>query len=182
LRNPPDWLALRFSPPAWDRFKNTRVHVRGTVAFDFYHHGETTVLPLYGNGAVPGIGRCSVMTVDDRYAEPILKVLCESPRALPAASIVLTNGPTGREWSVGLNSAWTNSPGPHETWLSPLHRGQSFFRLTNSVEYTPGSQWLVPVSALPSARVEITPEIVTGHALTHFDFGEMTLAPFLARH
>ncbi|HEY6370301.1 MAG TPA: hypothetical protein VIX37_06960, partial [Candidatus Sulfotelmatobacter sp.] len=67
----------------------------------------------------------------------------------------------------------------HETWLSPLHRGQSFSRLTRSATSVPGSQWLVPMSYLSSARVEITPEIVSGRALAGFDFGEVKLASWL---
>ena len=177
-----DWLALRFSGAAWERVKNARVRVHGTAAFDFYRPGETAVLPLDGSANVPGMGRCTVLTVDDRFSEQMLKVFCESPRELPAASIALKHEPSGREWRLALNSASTFSPGPHETWLSPLHRGQSFFRLTHSVESLPDSRWLVPVSDLPSARIEITPEIVTGHALAQFDLGELTLASFLARH
>jgi hypothetical protein len=180
--NPPDWLALRFSGQAWERVRNARVRIHGTAAFDFCRPGETAVLFPDGSADIPGMGRCTAMTVDDRYGEQILKVFCESPRNLPAASIALRHEPSGREWRLGLNSASTYSPGPHETWLSPLHRGQSFFRLTTSVESAPGSRWLVPVSDLPSARIEITPEIVTGHALAHFDLGEVTLASFLARH
>ena len=182
LYNTPDWLALRFSGPAWEHVKNVRVRIHGTAGFDFYRPGETAVLSPDGSADIPGMGRCTTMTVDDRYAEQMLKVFCESPRELPTASISLRHEPSGREWRLRLNSAVTYSPGPHETWLSPLHRGQSFFRLTNSVQSLPGSQWLVPVSDLPSARIEITPEIVTGHALAQFDLGEVTLAPFLARH
>ena len=175
----PDWLALRFSGAAWERVKNARVRVRGTVAFEFYRRGKTTLLPMQGSGSVANLGRCTTLGVSDRFSEEMLKVLCESPRELPAASIVLRHEPSGREWREGLNSAVTYSPGPHETWLSPLHRGQSFFRLTNSVTSVPGSQWLVPISYLSSARVEITPEIVTGHALTDFDLGEATLVSWL---
>ncbi len=178
---PPDWLALRFSGAAWERVKNARVHVRGTAAFEFYRRGETAILPAQGSGNVTDLGRCTALTVDDRFSEEILKVLCESPRVLPVASITLRHEPSGREWREGLNSAVTYSPGPHETWLSPMHRGQSFFRLTNSVTSVPGSQWLVPMSYLSSARVEITPEIASGHALAGFDFSEVTLASWLVR-
>jgi hypothetical protein len=38
---------------------------------------------------------------------------------------------------------------------------------------------MVPEAYVPSARLEITPEIPTGHALARFDFGEVTLAPWL---
>jgi hypothetical protein len=117
--NPPDWLALRFSGQAWERVRNARVRIHGTAAFDFCRPGETAVLFPDGSADIPGMGRCTAMTVDDRYGEQILKVFCESPRNLPAASIALRHEPSGREWRLGLNSASTYSPGPHETWLSP---------------------------------------------------------------
>ena len=177
----PDWLVLRFSGAAWERVKNARVRVRGTAAFEFYRRGETAILPAHGSANVVDLGRCTALTVDDRYSEELLKVLCESPRELPVALITLRHEPSGREWREGLNSAITYSPGPHETWLSPMHRGQSFFRLTNSATFVPGSLWLVPIDYLSSARVEITPEIVLGHALAGFDFGEVTLASWLVR-
>ena len=179
---PPDWLALRFSAPAWERFKNTRVRIHGRMAFDFYRRYATAHLPPDGSGDVPGLGHCTVMTVDDRFYEAMLKVFCESPRELPAASIRLRHDPSGREWKLRLNSAVTYTPGPHDTWLSPLHRAQSFFRLTRSMESRPGSQWLVPISYVPSLRVEISPERVTGHGLALFDFGEVALASWLVQH
>jgi hypothetical protein len=43
----------------------------------------------------------------------------------------------------------------------------------------PGSQWLLPRSYIASGRIEITPEIVTGHALAAFDLGEIMLASWL---
>jgi len=177
--SPPDWLALRFSVPAWERLKNVRVRIHGIAAFDLYRRGAAGVLPGQGNGDVPDFGHCTVMTAEGRYFEEMLKVYCESPRGLPAASITLRHEPSSREWRIRLNSSVTYSPGPHATWLSPLHRGQSFFHLTNSVESMAGSQWLVPISYLSSARIEITPEIVTGHTLAGFDFGEVTLASWL---
>ncbi len=177
--DPPEWLVLSFAGPAWNRVKNARVRIRGSAAFEFYHPGETTILPAQGSANAPGLGRCTAARVDDRYSEQTLKVLCESLRALPAVSITLRHEPSGRVWRLGLNSATSYSPGPHATWLSPLHRGQSFFRLTDSVPSTPGFQWLVPASYVSSARVEITPEIVTGHALARFDFADVALSPWL---
>jgi hypothetical protein len=177
----PQWLALSFSGAAWERVKNARARIRGTAAFEFYRSGETTILPAQGSGSAPGLGRCRAGTVDDRLSEQMLKVLCESPRELPAAWITLRHEPSGRVWRESLNSAVTYSPGPHETWLSPLHRGQTFFRLTRADGAEPGSRWLVPASYLWSARVAITPEIVTGHALARLDFPDVTLSSWLVR-
>ncbi|MBI5282012.1 MAG: hypothetical protein HY858_10045 [Candidatus Solibacter usitatus] len=177
--NPLEWLVLSFTDSAWNRVKNAHVRIGGSAALEFYHPGETTILPMLGSGNVPGLGRCTAATVEDRFSEQMLKVLCESPRVLPAASITLRHEPSGRVWMHGLNSAVTYAPGPHGTWLSPLHRGQSFFRLTGSVPSEAGSQWLVPASYLSSSRVEITPRIVTGRALARFDFAGVALSSWL---
>lgn len=177
--DPPEWLVLSFSSSAWGRVRNARVRVRGSAAFQFYRLGETTILPTQGSLDAPGVGRCTAVTVEDHYSEPLQKVLCESPRVLPATSITLRHDASGRVWQERLHSAITLSPGPNRTWLSPLHRRQSFFRLTNTVPTSPGSRWLVPASYLSSARLEITPEIVTGYALTRFDFADVALSAWL---
>jgi hypothetical protein len=176
---PPEWLVLSFAGPAWNRVKSARVRIRGSVAFEFYHPGETTILLAQGSANAPELGRCTAARVDDQFSEPLLKVLCESPRALPAASTTLRHVPSDRMWLQNLNSAFRFSPWPHGTWLSPLHRGQSYFGLTDSVPSTLSSQWFVPASYVSSARVEITPEIVTGHALARFDFADVALSPWL---
>jgi len=176
---PPEWLMLSFAGPAWNRVKDARVRIRGSAAFEFYHPGETTILPVQGSANAPGLGRCTAARADDRYSERTLKVLCESPRAVPAALITLRHEPSGRVWRQGLRSSGMYYPGPHGTWLSPLHRGQSFFSLTDAVPSTLGSEWLVPESYVSSARVEITPEIVTGRALARFDFAGVALSSWL---
>ena len=168
----PEWLVLRFSGPAWESVKNGPVRIRGSAAIQFYRLGETTAIPASGSGTVAGVGYCTSRPVGDQLYEDLLKVLCESPRELPAASVVLRHAASGREWSERLNSSMTFSPGPHDTWLSPLQRGQTFFRVTNT---TPGSQWEMPRDYVAGARVAITPEVVTGHGLTNFEFNGVTL-------
>jgi hypothetical protein len=175
----PDWLMLSFSPSAWQHVKDGRVHVSGAAAFDFYRPGQTAILPTQGAGSVRDLGRCTATATEERFSDSALKVLCESPRELPAATITLRHESSGREWKLGLHSSIAYSPGPHETWLSPLNRAQSFFQLTNGDTSAPGSQWLVPATLVPAARLEITPEIPTGHALAHFDFGDVQLSSWL---
>jgi len=174
----PDWLTLSFSRSAWEHVKNARVHITGTVAIEYYHPGRTTILPTQGSGEVADLGRCTTLTTDDGRTQAF-KLECESPRELPAAVMVLRHEASGREWKERLSSSITYMPGPHETWLSPLHRGESFFHLVDVMTPGPGSQWLVPASDLPSARLEITPEIVTGHALARFDFPGVALSTWL---
>ena len=174
--SPPEWLVLRFSRTAWELVKNAHVRISGTAVVDFYRQGQTTILPTQGTGDVPGLGRCTSLTLDGTTDS--LKVECESPASLRAAAIVLRHEPSGREWTERLNSSLAYTPGPHETWLSPLHRGQSFFRLIYQPPW-PGSRMLVPASDLPSTHLEITPEIPTGQALARFDFADVPLSTWL---
>jgi len=127
-------------------------------------------MPTTGTRDVPDLGKCTASLVEDRFYEGVFKLLCESPGELRAANIRLSHAPSGREWKERLNSSITYSPGPHETWFSPLKRSQTFFRLTDKVTTHPGARYLVPTEYLPSAQLHITPEIVTGAAISHFEF------------
>jgi len=171
----PEWLELHFSRPVWERVRHARAHIRGWATLQFYHPGQTVVLPVDGHADVPDLGRCTSALVDDHFSAPLLKVLCESPREIPAASLNLRHDASGRELRDRLNSSMRITLGPHEAWLSPLHRGQTYFRLTDQVVLMPGGQWMFPLSYVAASHVSITPEVVTGKALVDFDFGEADL-------
>lgn len=177
---PADWILLYISDTAWSRLQGAQVQIRGWMALDFYRYGETVTMGTRDVGASSEIGRCTSGPVRGGVVGPMLKVLCESPRSLPQISVTLRHEPSGEIWSERINSSFTYRPGPNRSWLSPLHRGQSFFHLTDSVERAPGSRWNVPAEYLNSSRIEITPEIMTGHAISYFDFGEVPLTRWLA--
>jgi energy-coupling factor transporter ATP-binding protein EcfA2 len=120
-------------------------------------------------GTVPHMGRCTAMTVDDVFSEDALKILCESPRGVPNASVVLRHDASGREWRSLLTSSIGYTPGTHESWLSPVARGQAYFRLTARLDAGPGSEWVVPRQYVSALRISIRPEIPTGHALVPFE-------------
>jgi hypothetical protein len=168
---PAQSLSLYFAPSAWDLVKNGRVHITGTAAFDFYRPGQTVLLPAEGAADVPGLGRCTSIHAEQNFStDGALKVECESPRELASATVRPSNLALARNWGQRLNSAFTYSPGPHETWLSPLHRSQAYFPLTNFLTNAPG---------VAEPRLAITPEISTGHALAHFDFTDVPLSDWL---
>jgi hypothetical protein len=176
-----NWLNLRFSQQAWERVKNARVRVRGAVAFDIVRRGQAVGLSLQEPTDASGVGRCSAAQVEDPYSRNMFKIFCESPREIPAAYVTLRHAASGREWVQHLNSSRTYRQGPDATWLSPLNRAQTFFHMTDSSESDPGSRWLLPVSFLPSSRLEITSEYITGRTLATFDFGEVSLASWYVR-
>jgi hypothetical protein len=175
-----NWLNLRFSQQAWERVKNARVRVRGIFGFDFIRRGQVG-MPHQGTTELPGVGRCSATQVEDRYSRNMLKVFCESPREIPVSTVTVRHAASGRKWDEYLNSSRTYRRGPDATWLSPLNRAQTFFHMTDSSESDPGSRWLLPVSFLPSSRLEITSEYITGRTLATFDFGEVSLASWYVR-
>jgi hypothetical protein len=178
-----DWLWLRFDRAAWERVKNTRVHIRGALAFEFYRPGQTTIIPAQGRHSVPDLGWCTPVPQEDQFSGTTtgLKLVCESLTDRPAASVALRHEVSGWERRVDLDR-WVRYPlGLHENWFSPLHLGEFYFHLLTNADqtYPGGTQWMMPIAYLPSARLEITPEIPTGHALASFDFGEVTLAPWV---
>ena len=173
-------LNLRFSRTAWERIKNASAHIRGAAAFEFYRSGPTTSFPTQGTTTIPGIGRCTSLVAEQNYNDGALKVECESPRELPAASLRLRHESSGRQWGMQrLSLPGRLLSGPHDTWLSPLQRRQSSFSLTYATNPSPSGWWLVPIALLPATHLEITPEIPTGRTLAHFDFADVPLAQWL---
>lgn len=173
------WLMLRFSRFGWSRVKDARVTIRGAAAFDFYRPGRTTILGTNASADVPDLGRCSsTLREDSVYDNGGLKLLCESPADLRAANVVLRHEFSGRQWKFGLNSLFPFMAGPHESWLSPLHRAQSFFSVTSAISSDSRSEWRVPAAIIPWSHFEITPEIPTGAALATFTFKDVALADY----
>jgi hypothetical protein len=157
------------------------VTIRGVAAIDFYKTAQATALPKGHTGDIPDVGRCSAQIVGGRFSEEMLKVLCESPSEIPSVTVTLRSEATGHVWQSRLNSQYTPTKGPSETWISPLHREQVYFHVTNTPNSEPGSQWLVPRGELPSLRIELTPEITTGYSLAHFEFKDVDLASLRRR-
>jgi hypothetical protein len=183
--SPRGWLWLRFKEPAWERVKDARVRIRGAATFQFYRPGQTTVIPAQGRQRVPDLGWCTSVPQDDSFSgmTAAFKLVCESLSDHPAASVTLRHEASGWKRRVDLQnlSVGFRYAGVHEKWFSPLHLGGYYFHLlTNAYQsYLGGTEWMMPMAYFPSARLEITPEISTGRALTRFDFGEVTLAPWL---
>jgi hypothetical protein len=173
---PPDSLSIRLSPTMWQRIGAHRVTLLGVAAIDFYKVGKTTALPKDHARDIPDVGRCSTRIEGGRLGEELLKILCESPSEIPSVAVTLRSEASGRVWHSRLNSQFTPTQGPRETWFSPLHREQVYFHIINTPDAQQGSQWLVPREELPSLRIELTPEIITGYSLVHFEFKDVDLA------
>jgi hypothetical protein len=182
--SPRGWLWLRInSKPAWERAKNARVHIRGAATFEFYRPGRTTVIPAQGRQSVPDLGWCATAPQEDPFSGKTvgLRLVCESLRDRPAASVTLRHEASGWEHQVNLDAPGRYYPGLHSKWFASLHFGECRFQiLTDESRTYPGAAgFMIPEAYVPSATLEITPEIPIGHALARFDFGEVTLAKWL---
>ena len=186
--SPRGWLWLRINnKPAWERAKNARVHIRGAATFEFYRPGRTAIIPAQGRHSVPDLGWCTTAPQEDQYSGKTvaLRLVCESLRDRPAASVTLRHDPSGWNRQVNLDPPSRYYPGLHGKWFSSLHFGEYFFHILTDERRTsyPGATgFMLPEAYVPSATLEITPEIPTGHALARFDLGEVNLAQWnLAR-
>jgi hypothetical protein len=176
------FLTLRFSNSAWERIRDRTLSVHALVGFTFTAPGKTIILQRsHESTPAAQLGRCMIYEEGEQFQGDLLKVYCESPESIPNAWLVLHSQPSGREWRLPLNQAFTYAAGPRETWLTPLHRAQTFFRLTGQPETSQGNSWQVPKSYLSSYQIEITPEIVTGHALAEFNSQNVNLSSFARR-
>jgi hypothetical protein len=176
------WLFLRLDPSLFRELRDSDIEITGDAGITAYHLGETRWMHAIGAVRTPLDGACTGIVVEDRWAEDMLKLECESPAAIPVPTRVrLWDPQSGRDWKQSLGDSAPYSTGPRSTWFSVLDRRQTFFRLTDHADQ-PGSQWLVPRGVLPSAKIGITPEIVTGYTvvpyrLTGVRLGQYSVPP-----
>ncbi|HUS08324.1 MAG TPA: hypothetical protein VMZ52_18615 [Bryobacteraceae bacterium] len=178
----PKWLVLQLRRSIFDDIKDSAVELQGLAAVSFHRLGETAWMPVGVTQDVPGVGRCSSTLVEPQssYQQSMLKVLCESPSPVsPQTSVRLWQPETGSEWTHRLGDAAPDVAGPRETWLSPLHRQQTYFQLASGMpNQGAGSRWLVPQEAVPTAKLAITPNVVTAWAAVDFDLPDIRLRDY----
>jgi hypothetical protein len=172
------WLFTRFDRAVYERLKNATVEIKGEAGIAAYRLGETTWMSTESPTYTPLDGRCMSTLLEDQYSEGRLKVECESPSAIPLPTRVrLWHPETGRDWNEKMGSSAPFAAGPRSTWLEALDRRQTFFRLVE-VPRQRDSPFYVPRTALATARIAITPEIVTGYSILKFDLKDVTLSQY----
>jgi hypothetical protein len=176
-----NWYLMSFSHQAWARWKTRKAHVRGWVGIGYYRTGPTTELSPASNAPkeVPGVGRCSVTVTEAGFnPSPLLKVLCESREAIPITTVKLSHGETQGVWQGALGDAQPMPHGPNRIWLSPVQRALKYFHLSHAVtvDGVDGSaRWMMPSHYLPTAKIEVTPNLPGRRELVQFDFGLVKL-------
>jgi hypothetical protein len=162
------WLSLRFDPALYRDLKDADVEIEGELGITAYRLGDTTWMDALGSARTPLAGACTGLMVEDPWSQDLLKVKCESPDPIPTPTRVRMWDPqTGRDWNASLGDSAPYAGGPRWTWLTALDRRQTFFHLAGDPK-GPGSQWVVPRSVVPAAKIAITPEIVTGYSVLKY--------------
>ncbi|MGC4055961.1 MAG: hypothetical protein QM757_44710 [Paludibaculum sp.] len=180
------WLGLSLRRKLMDRFAGRRVTIRGQAEVNFVRRGETNWMPVGGKKAVPSLGQCMAEQLpgESIHREGMLKVVCESTSAVsPLTEARLWNPATGQSWRHHLGDAAPLVPGPRWSWLSPLHRLQTYFQLaTGTAASMPGNGWMVPPDALLGAQVGISAASISGSASLQFEMRDIALSQFVASH
>jgi hypothetical protein len=172
------WLTLRFTRRTYDRFRTAKVAISGKAGITMYRPGTKTWMPAGETVKAPGAGNCSAAVVEARYTEQMLKVLCESPSGIPIGTRVTVWHPqSGKDWKQALGDSRPYFRGPGSTWLSPLHRGITYFNLDSSDR---GEKYQIPVSALATARISIAPIHITGYAVLQYRIEGISLDEYVA--
>ncbi|HXB67582.1 MAG TPA: hypothetical protein VNY05_05030 [Candidatus Acidoferrales bacterium] len=171
------WLELRFTRATYDRFRNARVGITARAGVTMYRPGTKTWMPVGGPVDAPGAGHCSAAVVEGRFAEQMLKVLCESPSEIPIGTRVTVWHPeSGQEWKQGWGGARPYYRGLGGTWLSPLHRGMTYFNLDSSGR---AEKYQIPMGALATAKISIAPIQITGYAVLPYRLDGISLAEYV---
>jgi hypothetical protein len=130
------------------------------------------------------LGRCSAVynRNSDLFGESLLKVVCESPSDIQVLTPVkLVDAASGSEWNNQLGDSAPVLHYPVQTWLSPLHRRETFFHVVAEAPHGEGSKWLVPESVLSTANVGLVPQEETGCAAVQYEFRDLPIRAFAVR-
>jgi hypothetical protein len=173
--SPREWMTLVFQPAAFAGLAGLPVTVRGEAGLRMVRPGQSTSMGVGETREIAGVGRCTTSLVEARLGDEMIKLECESPRRDPyqtQARLTLEGAP--REWVRTLGDSRTITTGPTVTWLSPLHRDQTFWHLASGPQGA-GDHWLVPRQLARAARLEITPQEVVGYAMAPYEFRDLQL-------
>jgi hypothetical protein len=180
------FLSLTMLPPSFETLKATRINLSGKLAVNEYEKALASQAPVSGSALeVSEIGRCgSLLTASPYYPDgsEMLKVLCESPEPLPRRVDVLLSSQGGaKPWRHFLGDSDSYVAYPRITWLSPLHRKQTFFHVKPGVATLSGAEYLVPKAALEGATLTFLPWRESRRLVLPLSFSNLSLKEGLVR-
>jgi hypothetical protein len=172
------WQIIALDPAVARASKCT---VIGEAAVSLYQSSPGTSIAVgAGPEYVRGVGRCSDFMVSGNRSEEMLKVMCESPeKKAPLAQVILSATSGGRDWKHRLADSMPTVPYINSTWLSPVHRRQTFFHLVEGRPTHEGSRWLVPRDDLDGAIITIAPEHLSGCGVIRYELRDLDLRQFV---
>jgi hypothetical protein len=177
------WLVLSIDDKLINAITAQPVRLNGSFAANVALLGSVreAFLQTYGL-SVPGVGRCANFTIQNLpsfYQNDMIKAVCESPDDSPRARVELVHLPTGRRVRQALGDASSHVGYPTHTWLSPVHRRNTFFQIAETQVLQEGSRWLVMRSELPDSRLEFMPLIDAGCSIVQVDLLNIDLRQYI---
>jgi len=174
------YLALGMLQPTFETLKRARLNMQGKLSVYEYEKSPQSRMPVHHPSAdAAGFGRCSSLLTDnplDADGSEMLKVLCESPEPLPdRVDVLLSSQVSAEPWRHFLGDADAYASYPRITWLSPLHRKQTFFHVSPRAGSFPGSRYLVPKTALQDGVLTFQPWRKSRGLVVPFSFSNLSL-------
>lgn len=175
------WQTISLTPKDAAQAEQSPVNIVGSSVLDIDRGSPSVRMPLDHlldrRVRIPGVGICSAAVMGEAMSRQMLRILCESSRPIPFLLEVRLSG--GKQaWRHQLDDSRTHVAYPDQSWLSPLHRRQTFFHLVEETSGTPDSFWLVERRKLNGASIEIVPRTSLGCALVNYTLPNVRLGDY----
>jgi hypothetical protein len=182
-------LSLRDSGTGWQMMyietaalRFGRCTVDGAAVTALYRESGVARVPVGSfNDNVPALGHCASQIVTSPVDRDQLRVGCETPTELPFAGVRLVRSDGRREWKRGLGDSMPYRPYFSSTWLSPVHRRQTSFLITEERSTHSGPNWLLSRDDLGGARIVFTLERLAGCSIVRYQFRDVDLRSYLLK-
>jgi len=171
----PRSLHLSFEPRTYAALEHSLVTIRGEAGATLFRTRESAWMGIGERRLVPGAGWCSTSITEDRFAQRI-KVMCESPEERGVVRARLWSPDTGRDWKMTLMPR-RPAGGPLSLDLSPLARAQYTWDIAPEPADSRDT-WRVPAGLVANARIEVTPDEITGYAALRYEFRDIDLRKY----
>jgi hypothetical protein len=152
------WLMVRIDKKVFGGIAAAPVRVIGDFTATVRLRRPTAVMPVPVKSSETPIGRCANFLVENMfipYREDLLKVVCESPDEVPRAFVEFVHLASGRRARHGLGDAGMYVSYPTASWLSPVHRRNTFFQIFDDPLPPQERQYSIARSELADGSVEI---------------------------
>jgi hypothetical protein len=173
------YLFLAMNRDIYNQAARVPVNIVGHLLVEKLQKSDRSAMQGYTRTDIPRLGKCAAIESGGTLTQTnMLRIACESPDEFPANVIELTDTATGRTTPGRLGASITNVAYPQMTWLSPLYRGEFYFRLVYGDASRPGEQWFVPESTLSHFRTEFQTLSGTGKAVVSFELRGVDLSRY----